>query len=197
MGYRKAILGYASNNNGMITTQECRKQGIPTIYLTRLVDEGILNRVERGVYLSDGGVFDEYYVLQLRYKKIVYSYQTSLFLHELVDLIPKKITVSVPYSYKINVVPDNVNIRYVKEDVMNLGIVEIDTNIGNRVKTYDMERTIVDIITNQDFIDRETYITAIRNYMNRPDKDINKLFEYSIEMNAVDKVRSVIEVLYE
>lgn len=197
MDYKKTILSYADDNNGLITSRECREQGIPTIYLSRLVDEGKLNRIERGIYLSDDGVYDEYYILQQRYKKIIYSYETSLFLHGLIDLIPNQIIISVPYSYKINVVPDNVIVRYVKEELVNLGVMEISTNVGNCVKTYDIERTIVDIIINQAYVDRETYTTAIRNYMNKSDKDLNKLYKYAVAMNGVDEVRNVVELFYE
>lgn len=197
MDYKKLILNHAEKNNGIITTKECRDEGIPTIYLTRLVKEGSIKRISRGVYQSEEGIYDEYYFLQQRYKQIVYSYETALFFHGLIDLIPKTITVSVPYSYKINVVPENVIVRYVKEDIINLGMTEVKTNMGNKIRTYDKERTIIDIIINQDYIDRESYLTAIRNYIRSSEKDINKLYIYASKMDAIDKVRNVIEVLYE
>lgn len=197
MDYRKVILDNADKNNGIVTTKEIKDKNIPTIYLSRLVEEGILNRVDRGIYLSNTGVYDEYYFLQYRFKQIVYSYDTALYFHRLTDLIPNKIVVSVPYSYKINKIPDNLEVRYVKEDIVNLGVTQLMTNVGNVVNVYDKDRTIIDIIINQDFVDRETYATAIRNYMRSSDKDINKLFMYASKMNAIDDVRNVIEVLYE
>lgn len=197
MDYRKKILDHAKNNNGMVTRKEIKDKNIPTIYLSRLVEEGILNRVDRGIYLSDAGVYDEYYFLQYKYTQVIYSYATALYFHGLIDLIPNKIIVSVPHSYKINKIPDNLEVRYVKEDIVNLGVTQVETNIGNMVNAYDKERTIIDIIINQDLIDRETYTTAIRNYIRSRDKNINLLFMYASKMNAIDKVRNVIEVLYE
>lgn len=197
MDYRRVILDNANKNNGIVTIKDIKDKNIPTIYLSRLVQERILNRVDRGIYLSDTGVYDEYYFLQYRFKQIVYSYDTALNFHGLIDLIPNKIVATVPYSYKINKIPDNLEVRYVKGDIAHLGVTQVETNVGNIVNVYYKERTIIDIIINQDFVDRETYTTAIRNLMRRSDKDINKLFMYASKMNTIDEVRNVIEVLYE
>lgn len=191
------ILDYAKNNNGIVTRKEIKDKNIPTIYLSRLVEEGSLNRVQRGIYLSEEGVNDEYYFLQHRFTQIIFSHATALYFHGLTDLIPNKIVVSVPYSYKINKIPANLEVRYVKENIVNLGVTQVETNVGNMVNAYDKERTIIDIIINHDYVDRETYITAIRNFMRSNDKDINKLFMYALKMDAIDEVRNVIEVLHE
>lgn len=197
MNYKKIILDYAKNNNGIVTRKEIKDKNIPTIYLSRLVEEGSLNRVQRGIYLSEEGVNDEYYFLQHRFTQIIFSHATALYFHGLTDLIPNKIVVSVPYSYKINKIPANLEVRYVKENIVNLGVTQVETNVGNMVNAYDKERTIIDIIINHDYVDRETYTTAIRNFMKSNDKDINKLFMYALKMDAIDEVRNVIEVLHE
>lgn len=197
MNYKRIILDYAKNNNGIVTRKEIKDKNIPTIYLSRLVEEGSLNRVQRGIYLSEEGVNDEYYFLQHRFTQIIFSHATALYFHGLTDLIPNKIVVSVPYSYKINKIPANLEVRYVKENIVNLGVTQVETNVGNMVNAYDKERTIIDIIINHDYVDRETYTTAIRNFMKSNDKDINKLFMYALKMDAIDEVRNVIEVLHE
>ena len=197
MDYKRTILDYAKNKNGIVTRKEIKDKNIPTIYLSRLVEEGSLNRVQRGIYLSEEGVNDEYYFLQHRFTQIIFSHATALYFHGLTDLIPNKIVVSVPYSYKINKIPANLEVRYVKENIVNLGVTQVETNVGNMVNAYDKERTIIDIIINHDYVDRETYTTAIRNFMKSNDKDINKLFMYALKMDAIDEVRNVIEVLHE
>lgn len=40
------------NACGVITAASFRERGIPTVYLTRLVKEGVLMRVGRGLYIS-------------------------------------------------------------------------------------------------------------------------------------------------
>lgn len=52
MNHKEKILNYLKENNGVITTQYCKEEGIPRVYLTRLVEENILSRVDRGIYIS-------------------------------------------------------------------------------------------------------------------------------------------------
>ena len=68
MNHKEKILNYLKENNGVITTQYCKEEGIPRVYLTRLVEENILSRVDRGIYISKQGDYDEYYFFQHKFK---------------------------------------------------------------------------------------------------------------------------------
>src|SRR6056297_3371053 len=118
MQYKDKINDYLEKGNGTITAQYCREEGIPTIYLTRLVEEGELVRADRGIYVANEGDYDDLFFLQHKYKKIIFSYETALYLHRKTDKIPQVIEVTVPYSYKINNVPKNLKIHYVKKDLI-------------------------------------------------------------------------------
>lgn len=102
MNYKDKILNYLKDNNGIITTQYCREEEIPRIYLTRLVEENILTRVDRGIYISKDGDYDEYYFFQYKFKRTVFSYETALYLQWLIDKISQVMEFSVSYSYKTN-----------------------------------------------------------------------------------------------
>ena len=64
MSKKELLLDYLDRNNGMITYKDCKKIGIPTIYLSRLENEGVIFRIAKGIYLSANGDFDEYYFFQ-------------------------------------------------------------------------------------------------------------------------------------
>lgn len=197
MNYKDKILKYLKNNNGIITTQYCREEGIPTIYLTRLVEENILTRIDRGIYISKGGDYDEYYFFQYKFKRTVFSYETALYLQGLTDKIPQVMEVSIPYSYKINEVPNNVKLYYVKNEIADMGAIEVKTIYQNKVRAYNIERIICDFIQNKSNIDPETYAKTIREYAYSKYSDINKLFIYAHKMGIVEKVRTTMEVIYE
>ena len=197
MGYREIIINYLKEGNGIITTEYCREQGIPTIYLTRLVNENILKRIHRGLYVSKDGDYDELYFLQHKYKQIVFSYETALSLQGLTDKIPQAIDVSVPYSYKINNIPENIKIYYVKKEIAELGMVKVKTVFGNKIFAYNIERIICDFIQNKDDIDPEVYTKTIRQYAQSKSPNINKLFIYAEKMGIVEQVRTIMEVIYE
>jgi predicted transcriptional regulator of viral defense system len=197
MDYKEKILNYLKDNNGVITTKYCREEKIPTIYLTRLVEENILSRVDRGIYVSKQGDYDEHYFFQHKYKKAVFSYETSLYLQGLTDKIPQVMEASVPYSYKINNLPNNVKIYYVKNEIAEMGAIEVKTIYQNKVRAYNIERIICDFIQNKSSIDPEIYFKTIRGYASSKNSDINQLFEYAQNMGIIKKVRDTMEVIYE
>ena len=127
MDYKKHIEQYLENSGGIITASYCRSKKIPTIYLSRLVREGILQRAAEGLYISEAGMYDAYYYFQYRFKKAVFSYETALHLLGATDKIPQDMDVTVYYSYKFNKAPLGVNIHYVNKKIHNLGVVETRT----------------------------------------------------------------------
>lgn len=197
MNYKDKIMNYLKDNNGIITAQYCRDAGIPTIYLTRLAEENVLTRIDRGIYLSKDGDYDEYYFFQYKYKQAVFSYETALSLQGLTDKIPQVMEVTVPYSYKINEVPDNVELYYVKSEIAAMGVIEVETMYQNKVKVYNIERIICDFIQNKSRIDPEVYVKTIRKYASSEAADINKLFIYAQKMGIIEEVRNTMEVVYE
>lgn len=157
MNYKDKILNYIKNNNGIITTQYCREEGIPTVYLTRLVKENKLISIDRGIYISEEGDYDEYYFFQYKFKRTVFSYETALYLQGLTDKILQVMDVSVPYSYKINDVPNNVEIYYVKNEIADMGAIEVKTVYQDKVTAYNIERIICEFIQNKSSIDPGIY----------------------------------------
>ena len=196
MNYKDKILNYLKGNNGIVTTQYCREEGIPRVYLTRLVEENILTRVDRGIYISQSGDYDEHYFFQYKFKRTVFSYETALYLQGLTDKIPQVMEVSVHYSYKINNVPNNVKLHYVKNEIAEMGAIEVKTIYQNKVRAYNIERIICDFIQNKSSIDPETYVKTIREYASSKYSDINKLFLYAQKMGIAEKVRTTMEVIY-
>lgn len=197
MNYRKQIEIHLKESGGIITSAYCRENNIPTVYLSRLAKEGKLFRVQKGIYIIEDGDFDEYYFFQYQYKKAIFSYETALFLLGLTDKIPWRIDVTVYNGYKFNEKQDTLNINYVKKSIYNLGIIQKKTMFGNIVNVYSYERILCDFISNKEKMDTEVYVKLIRSYSKYKDKDIHSLYEIARKMGIEDKVREVMEVVYE
>ena len=69
MSKKEILLDFIEKNNGIVTYKDCKALNIPTIYLTRLEKEGIIYRVEKGIFLTQDGDYDEYYFIQYRNTK--------------------------------------------------------------------------------------------------------------------------------
>lgn len=197
MNYIDKINNYLKNSGGIILASYCRKENIPTIYLTRLTKEGKLVKIANGLYITKKANYDEFYFFQYRFKKVIFSYETALFLLGATDKIPDIIDVTIYNNYKFNNKPNKVNIHYVNKKLYDLGIIEIKTIYGNSVKVYSYERILCDFISHKEQMDTETYIKFIRFYSKYEKKDIHKLYEMAKEMNIIETVKDIMEIVYE
>lgn len=50
---------------------------------------------------------------------------------------------------------------------------------GVEVKVFDVERTVCDLVKFRNKTGKDSMLEAIKNYLNRPDKDISKLLRYA------------------
>ncbi|WP_067139485.1 type IV toxin-antitoxin system AbiEi family antitoxin domain-containing protein [Oceanivirga salmonicida] len=194
MKYKEKIINYLEKSGGIITSKYCVLNEIPSVYLTRLVRDNILKKISQGIYVTENADFDELYFFQLRYKKTIFSYYTALYLLGLSDKIIQNIDVTVESGYKFNEIMPNVNIKYVKKSLFKLGVIEVETMFGNKVRTYCFERIICDFIKNKNNIDIEIYAKIIRKYINYKNKNLELLYEIASKMGIL---KEVMEIYYE
>lgn len=194
MKYKNEILKLF--NNGYLTTKDVVEHDIPRIYLSRLVQERVIERVGRGVYIKSNEIPDDMVILQKKSKNAIYSHMTALYLYGLSNRIPIKydITVNQGYNGKLQT-ENNVNLFYIKRNLLELGLTSYNLSSGYKIKIYNLERTICDIIKNKNRLDQEIVNKAIREYFYSKNKNILKLYEYAKELKIYDKVRNTFEVL--
>ena len=197
MDYEKKIEKYLEQSGGIITTSYCKEKKIPTVYLSRLLKDGKLLRVKKGIYITKDGDYDEYYFFQHQYKKAIFSYETALYLLGQTDKIPWNIDVTVYNGYKFNEKSNGVNIHYVKKSIYDLGVIQKSTMFGNKVNIYSYERTLCDFIAHKEEMDIEVYVKLIRSYSSYKERDIHSLYDIAMKMGIENKVREVMEVVYE
>lgn len=194
MKYKNEILKLF--NNGYLTTKDVIEHNIPRIYLSRLIDEHVIERVSRGIYIKSNDIPDDMVVLQNKSKNAIYSHMTTLYLYGLSNRIPIKYDITVNQGYNGTLQRDNnVNLFYIKRDLLNLGLTTYILDSGYEIKVYDLERTICDIIKNKNRLDQEVVNKAIREYFYSNNKNVLKLYEYAKKLKIYDKVRNTFEVL--
>lgn len=190
------ILNYSRENNGYITTKELKILNINRTFLSNLVNNGKLERVGVGVYKLPEYPIDNFYILSQCSKNMCFSYATSLYLHNMSDKIPLIYDITVPYNYSGNLLKNkNVLLKYVDDDIFELGITNINTVNDLTVQCYDLERTICDIIKDKNRMDKEIYAKALKEYARSKNKNILKLIKYAKKMNIEEEVVQLMEVL--
>ena len=85
--------------NGYITTRAVTAQGISKPYFAEYARSRELERVAHGVYQSRDAWPDDMYVLHLRNSNIIFSHQSALALHGMMEREPHHIYVTVKQGY--------------------------------------------------------------------------------------------------
>ena len=70
---------------------------------------------------------------------------------------------------------------------MDLGKSEKSSGMGHNIVTYDIERTLCDIIRSRNKIDNQIIIEALKNYAQSKDKDLHRLYKYA-ENFGIEKI---------
>lgn len=184
-------------NNGMLSTRMIEPLNISRQYLSIMENNNDIEKVSRGIYLSPSAFEDSYFSFQQKYKKAIFSHMNALYFYGMTEEFPYNYTVTVPQSYHVDTVNEKCNVFYVSDDIYELGIVEIETPNGNKVRAYDKERCICDIIRSKGRMDLEQVKKTIKQYMQCKDKEMVKLSEYSKKMGINKKVMKMVEEYYE
>ena len=183
-------------NNGVIETYQVEELGINNKILTRMVENGIIERVARGVYIEKDTLEDTYFITQAICRKGIFSHETALYFHDLCDRTPIKYQLTIPSYYNTRLLKDkNYEFFYLKDELYEIGITEIKSPYGNKIRVYDLERTICDIIRNKKRIEIALFTDAMKRYAGRKDRNSIKLHKYAKVFNIEEEVRKYLEVL--
>ena len=184
---REKIFYLINKNKGYLTTKEISQNRIARDYLRWLVDYGEIRNVERGIYIGRKTQEDVYYTYTLRFPKIVYSHLTSLYLQGFISKEPEKIQMTCVN----NVYADGFSkfdMFYIKKEWYNIGLTEIEDNMGYTIKVYDIERSIIDIIRSYKRFDTKYVKRIVNKYLSSESKNIDLLLTYAQELNIYDDI---------
>lgn len=185
------------SNGGYITGADIKAENIPSAVLSAYVKKFNLIKQCPGFYSIEGWMVDDYFIFQYQYPKLIYSFYSAAFLHRLGDYVPTSLEVTAPKNYRPFPLPRSGVVLHTdtRETTYNLGISEIETSFGNKVKVYDIEKTVCDFIRNREKLDSESFVKCVSWYKKRKDKNVNRLIQYARIMKIEDKVNSLMEVL--
>ena len=183
-------------NGGYITRKDIDKANIPSWFLSDYVKKNKLIKIAPGFYANESYIPDEYFILQRRFPKYVFSGISALYLHKLTDRTPDYLDATAPQGYNPtrNRIDSLIIHKISSEKLYKLGITETETMFGNTIKVYDEERTICDVIKYRDKYDAETFIKAIKLYIKKTNNQF-KLFKYARAMGIEKTVFEIIEVI--
>jgi predicted transcriptional regulator of viral defense system len=184
------------NNGYLITSMATAKCDVSRAFLSQYVKEKEMEKVARGVYITDDVWPDELFIMHVRNEAVIFSGETALYLHGLIDREYTDIYITVPTGYNAtHLKADNVRVKYVPRDIYELGVCNVVSSSGNMVKAYDKERCICELIRDRNNTEVQNFQTAMKDYMHGKDKKLSRLIEYAEQLRIRNEVMKYVEVL--
>lgn len=174
----------ASDQWGIITTAQAHREGITRLQLGRLAEQGVIQRVRRGVYLLPSTQFNA--DLEIRtawislepgtyiaerwdsHSPIVVSHESAALLHQIGDLIPQEHTFSVATRKQTN--QDDIHI------FINRKISEAEISNLTGLPVTSVERTVADLAASK--IERSYLVTLATDALRKEGVRFKNLASY-------------------
>ena len=196
MNYQKKLEKLIEMQHGTVLSADLDLNEIPRSYLQVMVAEGKLDRVDRGVYVSTNAIEDEMYFMQKKYPKLIYSHETALYFHGLSDRTPFEYSACVPSGYKVvGSVADRFKIYYIKKELHELGVEPVLSSHGNRIRIYNIERTICDLVRSRSRIDVQIFNEALKRFVKLKSADLTLLMDYAKKFGIDVILQNYLEIL--
>ena len=174
----------------ILSYNECIKRYGSKYMLNKLVSEGKLFRLEKGVY-SEEKYQPEYQIIAMKYPAAVFTLNSAFYYHGLTDVIPEKYYLATAYSAA------KISDKRVIQVFENSSELENGAEMipyGNcKIHMYNRERMLIELLRNKNKLPFDYYKEIINNYREIiNDLDIPLIQDMAM---AVPKSRMIMEAL--
>ena len=187
-----SIVEYIKDKGGFISKQEIVDD---TTYaqLLKEVEKGNVVRLKAGVYALPEALAKPMVDMRKLVPDGVLCLYSAWFYYQLTTQVPVEHYVAVEKSRKI-VLPDYPPIRlcFWNQTTYSTGIIEVEMS-AHRCLIYDMEKSVCDAIKFRNKIGMDVCSEIVRNYMKRPERNLNKLAEYAKLLRVGKTLQSVVQ----
>ena len=108
MDNKSEVLQLLEENGGYLTAKKARVKNVPNLVLYRMAEQGKIERAAHGLYLSSDVIPDSFMIAQYSCPKGVFSHETALYLHNLCDRLPTRLTMTIPSGSGSRFLKDNI-----------------------------------------------------------------------------------------
>lgn len=187
---------------GFLTRQQADAAGLEPHTLTRWVERGWAERVQRGIYRQAESVLGKHETLlevQLRVPYSVLCLDSALAFHDLTTFIPKKLSLAVPRGKK----PPKLEYPPVTFYFFSQGLYDYGTEqhtLGvHKLAVYSPEKTLADLLRYKNKLGSELFAEGLKRYLERRGKkqrpDLAKLLGAAKVCRVEAQMRDYLEVV--
>lgn len=182
----------------IFSMQELKEKGFSQYKVSKLVREGKLIKLNKSYYENAdyrGEESDFYYTEAYAPKGVICLLSAAVYYH-LTTFIPDAVDVAIPRKAKVSTMPDwpQMSVHHYTDDRHELGVITVKEG-GNEFQIYDMEKTVVDIVFYREKVGIEETKEILVTYLQRKDRNLNRLLKYAELMKCDKAMRQYLEVL--
>lgn len=182
-------------NKGIARTDLLLESGINHYQINHLLDNGLIIKLKHGVYKWKTDDVNEWKDISGLVPRGILCLFTACLHYELTTFVSSTYHVAIPKKAKI-VLPNYppIQLYYWDTTAFNLGISEVVIQ-ETRVKMYDLEKTVCDIIRFRNKVGMDIAKEVLKNYLKRPDRNIAKLNEYGRQLGISTVLSNFLTIL--
>lgn len=185
-------------NQMIISVEELKEAGFSHYMMNRLVEYGKLLKLNKKYYenMSYQGEESDYYYVMAYAPNGVICLMSAASYYNLTTYRLDAIDVAIQRKSKISTMPDwpTLSVYYYSDDRFKTGI-ETVKNGKNQFRIYNIEKTVVDVVSFREKVGIEETKEVLINYLRRKDRDLNRLIRYAELLKCGDVMKTYLEVL--
>ena len=185
-------------SHGLIRPRDLAQHGLPRIALTRLVRQGLLIRVRRGLYaLPDRPVTENVSIAEVsrKYPQGIICLLSALRVHGLTTQSPFKVWLAIPNKSRLP------KMEYPPLRIVRFSGVAFTEGIDEKqidgvpVRITNIARTVADCFKYRNKIGLDVALEALEEALQNKRTDINELWHYASVCRVTNIIRPYLESL--
>lgn len=160
----------------IIRHKDLRKKGYSSYQIKKLVDNKQLFFLKKGIYSTDLNT-NYFEIIAKKHPNAIFTLETACYIYKLKKDMPNLYYVASKQKDR-KMKEDYIKQIFMSDNLYSIGVNNM-TYCGVNIKSYDLERLLIEIVRNKTNIDNDSYREIINSY-SKISKLLNKkkLFEY-------------------
>lgn len=194
---KKFLRGIFSTYDYIMTTSQLKKEKLYYRDIQAMLAAGYIEKVKRGYYAwIEAMTKPEVRIIKGMFPDAVLCMETALFYYQYSDRNPAEWSITIDKN--VSRTRTNIDYPFVKAYRVEPPLVTLGETVGEidyiKIRIYDRDRTICDILRNMNRMDKEVFNKAIQSYVKDPQKNIPNLMQYAKVLRVQKKVKDLIGV---
>ena len=192
---KRLIYDAFEDNEGLLNFNQVKQLGLSYYTLNVMLANAEIYSNERGLYSLPNVYVDEWFGIQHRFPKGIFSLDSALWLHGLSLTVPFQPTLSFPYGTNTKNIKQNNILPIVLRSYYDIGIEQLERQPKQNIFVYSRERTLAECLRPIYKMDIQLISTAFQIYFKSRQYNLEELYYYGKLFKVTRKLQSYIEVL--